>query len=316
MSFIIFFAFRTKFLGIIKAKLNIDKKLSKELLYFSTPIMLGYVASSVVSNIGTILISSLRSLEEVALYQIALPLSDLLLLISGAITIVLLPVVSELWAKNKKETLSHMLGLLTKALFILIIPLAMIMIAFPENVISMLFGERYLGAANVLQILSIGAIFLSLNYILGTSLLGIGKPGLNTKIAFIIMLANVILNIIMIPLLGVLGASIALASSNIIGFVILSYFARKYISLNIQWLNIIKIFICGFLSLLIIFAIKTILITNPWIELAISLVTGFAFYSFLILFIKSITKNEINILTSLHLPIPKFIVRIAGKILK
>ncbi|MEM7819490.1 MAG: flippase [Candidatus Aenigmatarchaeota archaeon] len=315
MSIITYLIFRIKFSEIVKSKLEIDKNLTKEILYFSTPIMIGYVASSVVSNVDTILISIFRSLEDVALYQVAHPLASLLLLVSGAITIVLLPTVSELWTKNKKETLSNMLGLLTKALFILIIPLALIMIAFPENVISMLFGEQYLGASLTLQILSIGMIIATLSYIFGSSIIGIGKPGLNTKIAFVIMGVNIVFNIILIQIFGIVGAAISLIISNLVGFFLLSYFAKKYIRVYMQWFNLLKIFVGGFLTLLIIFAIKTILITSPWIELIISLVAGFIFYAFFILITKSITKDEIKILTEINLPIPKVFVKFTFKIL-
>jgi O-antigen/teichoic acid export membrane protein len=82
------------------------------------------------------------------------------------------------------------------------------MIAFPENAIGMLFGETYLGATGALQILSIGAVFMSLNYILGYSIIGIGKPGLNTKISFVTMIINLMLDLALIPFIGMYGVAV------------------------------------------------------------------------------------------------------------
>jgi len=310
-----FFIFRYKFPFITRAKTMLTRKFSKEILYFSTPLMIGYVASSVVLNVDTVLISTFRTLKEVALYQVAQPLANLLLLVASTVTVVLMPVISELWTKNRRETVKEMLGLLTKAVFILVIPLALIMIAFPENVIGMLFGETYLGASFALQLLSLSSIILTMYYILSSSIIGIGKPLLGTKIAFVIMAVNVVFNIILIPIIGITGAALSLIASILAGFSLITYFVKKYINVLIQWFNLLKIFVGGILTLLIIFAIKTILVTNPWIELVIALVAGFIFYAFFILLTKSITKSEIDVLTSVHLPIPKILVRLAIRIL-
>jgi len=308
--------FRFKFSFIAKAKIKLDKKISKEILYFSTPLMIGYVASSVVGNIDTILLSFFRSLEEVALYQVALPLSHILLIIAGAITVVLMPLLSELWTKKKYGTIKEMLSLLTKALFIGVIPLALIMIAFPENVISMLFGESYIAASLALQILSFGMIIMTLNYIFSSSIIGIGRPGLNTKIGFVMMGASIIFNVALIPFMGIIGAAIAVVIATILGFVLYTYFIIKYVKVVMQWANLCKIFMGGILTLVIIFSIKTLLVTNPWFELIVALVIGFVFYLFFIPLTRSISKKEIKILTSMSLPIPKPLARFAIRITK
>lgn len=314
VSIISYLIFRFKFSFIAKAKTRISRKFSKEILYFSTPIMIGYVASSVVANIDTILLSVFRTLEEVALYQVALPLAHILLIVASAITVVLMPLLSELWTKKRFGTIKEMLGLLTKALFIIVIPLALILIAFPANVISMLFGETYVAASFVLQILSFGMIIMTLNYVFASSIIGIGKPGLNTKIGFVMMGISIVFNLALIPLLGIIGAAIAVIISTIVGFVLYTYFAIKYVKVVMQWLNLLKIFVGGLLTLLIIFAIKTILVTNPWLELIAALVIGFVFYLFFVPLSRSITKNEIKILTSIKMPIPKFLARFAMRI--
>jgi len=313
LSFVIF---RYQFPHIAKAKTRITKQFSKQILYFSTPLMIGYVASSVVANLDTVLLSFFRSLEEVALYQVALPMANILLLISGAITIVLLPLISELWAKKDYNTIKNILGLLTKALFIIIIPMALILIAFPENAIAMLFGETYLPAAQALQILSISMIVMTLNYIFSSTIIGIGKPFLNTKIAFIIMSINLLSNIFLIPIFGIIGASASIFISNLIGFLFLSKFSIKHTGFVMQWFNMAKILLGGFLMLTTISIIKTLLTMNPWIELIISLLSGFFVYTIFIFLTQAIIRDELKLLQKLNLPIPKILIRLTNKILK
>lgn len=310
-----FLIFNVKFSFITRAKIRINKKFSKEILYFSTPLMIGYVASSIFSNVDTVLVSIFRSLTEVGLYQVAQPLSNLLTIVAGSLTIILMPMVSELKAKNNSKMLSVILSLITKALFIIILPIAMVLIAFPENVISMLFGDAYIAAALPMQILSVGAIFMSLNYILSAAIIGIGKPGLNTKISFVTMFIGLGLNLALIPLIGIAGASITFLISSVVCFFILAFYSSKHIKVNMDWVNMLKIFAGGIITLAIIFSVKTLLTLNPWIELIFSMIVGVIFYSLFILFTKSIRRNEINIINRTNLPIPKklmsFIMKLA-----
>jgi len=310
-----FMLFRYQFPYIAKAKTRITKQFSKEILYFSTPLMIGYVASSVVTNLDTILLSFFRSLEEVALYQVALPMANILLLVVGSITIVLMPLISELWTKKKLKTIRIILGLLTKALFLIIIPLALVLITFPENAINMLFGEIYLPAVHVLQILSFAMIISTLGYIFSSALIGIGKPILHTKISFTIMLTNIISNILLIPNFGIFGAAVSMVISNLIGFLLLSRFSIKYTGFSMQWFNMAKIIAGGLLMLAVISIIKTMLIMNPWIELIISLLSGFLVYTLFIFLTRAITRDELKLLQKLNLPIPQFLIRIGNRLL-
>jgi O-antigen/teichoic acid export membrane protein len=315
MTIAVYIVFIKKFPKIIKARINLDKKLSKELLYFSAPMMMGYTASTIVTNLDTILLAFFRTPQDVALYQVALPLANLLLLVSSAITIVLLPTISELWSRKKHDMVGHMIGLVSKALFIIMIPLAMTMIAFPENVISMLFGESYVAAAPILQILSFATLIISMNSIFSSSFIGIGKPGLITKLTFIATAFNVAFNIVLIPTMGIRGAAFSLLTSSAVGFLLLSYYLRKHAKFRIQWLNIGKIFFDGLISVSLIFIIKTLLVLNPWVELFVSLIVSVAFYTTFILWSKAVTMEEINLFRRMNMPIPKFLFVFAKRIM-
>jgi len=316
ISFLSFILFKYQFPNIAQAKIKITRKFSKEIFYFSTPLMIGYIASAVVTNIDTVLLSFFRSLEEVALYQIALPMANILLLVVGSVVIVLMPLISELWTKRKLKTIRIILGLLTKALFLIIIPLALIFITFPENAISMLFGEIYIPASQALQILSVAMIISTMGYIFSSVIIGIGKPFLNTKIAFLVMFANILSNLILIPLFGIKGAAVSMIISNFVGFLLTSIFSIKYTGFTMQWFNMAKIVTGGLLMLAVISIIKTVLIMNPWIELIISLLSGFFVYTLFIFLTRAITRDELKLLQKLNLPIPEFLIRIGNKLMR
>jgi FtsH-binding integral membrane protein len=75
-----------------------------------------------------------------------------------------------------------------------------------------------------------------------------------------------------------------------------------------------KIFFAGCVSLAIVFAIKTFMVMNPWVELIISAVIGIVFYTIFVLQTKSVTRDEIYLLKSINLPIPKNFIKVLEKL--
>jgi len=269
---------------------NIRKRFSG-VFKFGLAILGSGIAGWIIAYTDTLVITFFRSSAEVGLYQVALPTSQLLWIFVASLSGILFPVLSEMWAKNHKEHLSNGVSVLLKLSFILMIPLALIIISFPELILSILFGNSYIGAAFALQILSIGAIFYTLMTIFSTTLNAIGKPQINTKIIVLIAIFNLIFNIILVPLFGIIGAAIASITSYIIGFLLSAHFSKKHVILDIQWLSLIKTLVLGVIVLILIYIVKGLLIMEPIPEAIISLIIAFGFYV-TVVFYKVLDKND------------------------
>jgi len=300
---------------IFKEKFVLRKKLIKKITAFSVLVFIASIASSVITYMDTILLTILRSLEEVGLYQVALPTSQMLLVFVTSLSVVLYPTLSEMWAKKQKRNLSSGVSLITKLAFVFIIPLSFIFIAFPEIVISNLFGVEYIDAKVVLQILSLSSIFYTLMIIGTVTINAIGKPLVATKIIILISIINLILNLILIPEFGIEGAAITTLVSYFIGFLLSIRFLNKYINMKFYWLDLGKSILLGLLTLGIIFFIKSTLIIDVILESVISLGIAFLFYFFLTLYTGIITKEDFTILNKMSLNVPlkikKLILRFA-----
>lgn len=83
---------------------------------------------------------------------------------------------------------------------------------FPDVVLDFLFGSRYIGAAIALQILSFGFFVHASLGPNSSILLTMGK----TKFVLVGSIINIILNAVLIPPLGIMGAAFASALSLIL----------------------------------------------------------------------------------------------------
>ncbi len=88
------------------------------------------------------------------------------------------------------------------------LPLILLLLIYPSTVIEMLFG-RYGEGGTALIILSLSLLVQQLGGILGTLYTAVGRPDMWNRAAIIAAILNVVLNMVFIPIWGLVGAAIA-----------------------------------------------------------------------------------------------------------
>jgi O-antigen/teichoic acid export membrane protein len=126
-------------LGIAKARLEGAGEIFSKMMKFGAPVLFGSVGFVLINNIDTTILTLFRPLSEVALYQVALPTSQLLLIFSSSLTIVVLPLVSELYTRKKFDEIGRGITVITTLLVLAIAPFVIAAIAFPDAIIRLLW---------------------------------------------------------------------------------------------------------------------------------------------------------------------------------
>lgn len=274
-------------------KFQFDSPLFRKLFAFGIPVIITSFAGLVITYTDTIMITYFRGLEEVALYNASLPTAKLLWMISESLIIVLFPLSTELWLKNKAY-LRDGLQLVYKYTLLVVLPAAGVLFVFPETALSLLFGQNYVSASFALQVLSVGAVILTLANINTTVLSGIGKPKLNSKIIVFASVFNIVGNLILIPFFGYVGGAV----STILAFIIILWFntsaLKKFVKIKIPFLSWAKTLFCSIIFILVAVLLKNLLSINVIAELTISLVTASLVYIILLFVTRTVTREEIR----------------------
>ncbi len=279
-------------------RLRYSRPLILRLLKFGMPMILGSACLFILEYIDTIMLTYFSGLRSVGLYNVAYPLASILSYFGVAVATVVFPFASELWAMRYKDKLQAGVNLIYRYAFIIMWPFSVIMFAFPELVLSVFFGAKYLEASAPLKILSIGMLFLALANINGQIISGIGKPKTFTKIIVISSLLNVILNLILVPLYDILGASIATSLSFFFMFVLTSRKTGHFLKIKLPFAYWLKNLIAAVIFVLVIGILKNMLVMNIWLETFITLTISLFVYILLIFKFKLITYKEIKMITN------------------
>lgn len=301
---------------VFREKVQVEKPLVKKMFKFALPVFIGSTAGLVLGYTDTLMIGIFRGPTEVGLYQAAQPLTFLISYFAAALCIVLLPMISEIWAKREKELLAQAMHSILKFSTIIIIPAVFVFMALPDVILRSFFGPSYVLAAVTFQILTAAVIASTLFSILQSIAAGIGKPMVTTVVVGVMACLNFITNLIFIPIYGIVGAAVTTFVSGLVGLILLNYLLRKSVKFTVPIASLSKTILAGLLTLLFILVLKPIFGSYPWwFGAIIVVVLSLPLYIGLILVMKIMSKGDLELLDSI-LPIPKRLVKIFERFVK
>lgn len=199
--------------------------------------MLGINATNVISNqIDIILIGYFLMAADVGYYSTAIAIAALFTIIPSAIQRITFPATSEFWSKNNHQALNKMIdkGMKYSACILLFFGLGVGF--FAKEIIGFVFGPEFVCAALPLCVLLIARVIRGGTVVpIGNILPAIGRPDINLKLVVVCAGMNVALNILLIPIFGILGAAIATTISLLIGVIIALVLIIKLLPVKIDF---------------------------------------------------------------------------------
>ena len=233
LSFITWYRFSKMREGSYQPTLNWSQMLGE-----SMPMMLTGSMFFILGWTDNIILGIFRSSEEVGMYDAAFKLSTLSAIVLLAINAIQAPIFSDLYHKNEMGRLQQIILKSNRLLFFTSLPVTLILCFFPETILGFL-GEGFKGAWLALILLSIGNFVNSITGSIGILLQMSGHQKQYNKIITTTAIGSIVLNFILIPKIGLVGAAISSSAAKIIQNLISVAYAKKK-------LGIISIYLPGF----------------------------------------------------------------------
>lgn len=221
----VFFLFREK----IPFHLSFDFSFFKKAIFSSFPYGLLAILGLIYFKIDTVLLTFLRGEEETGFYAASFKFLEALHFIPLAFGTALFPLMARLHEKDPKH-LSALYFSVIKFLLIISLPMVLLLVIFARPLIFLLYGPSFIPSILALQILSFTIIFMFL-HVPGAHLLFATEKYLRPVIllSFATVGLNVILNLIFIPIFGLLGASAVTVFSEFTSFLIFFILIYKFV---------------------------------------------------------------------------------------
>jgi len=275
--------------------------MKRELFSFSWPLMFAGMLGLVMGWIDTLMLGYFLTASDVGIYRASLSTAGLLMIVPGSFGAIFYPVITEFHSRGEKKELENTDAVVTKWIFMIVLPLVLLMILFSKQVLYILYGAEYIAGALVLCILGFGYLIISVFSPTNQLIQVIGRTRLimvNTSVGAVL---DVILNFWLIPIHGIEGAGVATAFSllavNALAFI------EVHVSTGIQplRLNYAKILFASIISAVFVYAItRSSFKIIPISVLIIMFSLYMGIYFLLLLIIRTFEKEDVLIMKAIE----------------
>jgi O-antigen/teichoic acid export membrane protein len=196
------------------------------LLWYALPIGGMSVIAFLNYRLDVFFVGKLSGLSQVGIYTVAVSLAQLIWLLPQAAATVLLPHVSRQRSRAAGDTAAD------TARVTRIVVLASVGASVAVGVGSVLllptvFGNAFKPSIVLLIALLPGCVMLSIATVPAAYIAGIGRPGINLRIATVTLAVTVVMDVALIPRFGAMGAAVASTTAYSISAILtIAYFLR------------------------------------------------------------------------------------------
>ena len=237
------------------------------------------------------------SMAQNGYYEQAFKIIDMIMVIITTLGTVMIPKVSREFKNGNKDVIIKSLDTSFKFIIFLSLPMCMGIIIVAPIFVPWFFGDEFVQATPILQILSMLFIFSGINSITGTQYL-ISTNQTNKHIVMLIIggAVNIVLNLIFIPILNAKGAAIG----SLLGEVVISVLEIGYLHITKQYnfFNIIKHSYKFFISIIIMSAVGFLItnhMQNNFVTMIVAVIACSATYIITLVILKEkFVLDEIN----------------------
>lgn len=214
----------------------------------------------------------------------------------------ILPIISEDYARGRKEKISEKINTLLLITSVIAIPCAMGIYTFSDEILQTLFPSRYveiIAISQALKILCSGMIFLCMATPLFSVIQAISSPSVGIKIMLTSSVVRMVLNVILVSKeeLNIAGAAISTTVSYGVIFIWSIYELSKLSELKISYRKIfVKPFFSAFFCVNtaeIFYKLMNLRFSNV-ISLGFAVILSVILYIFSLYLLSIITKNDLK----------------------
>lgn len=218
-------------------RISFNKELLKEMLKYGSKVQVGNLVQNINYRLDVLITATYCTPADVGLYGKATQLGETMWKVSGSVGTVVLP-----YSANSKDrnAMTSFLNKVTRITFGIIIVCALILTAICKPLILFVLGKNYAGSVMPFILIIPGICVFSINNILGNYFAGIGQVEKNVIASTISSVITVVLDLTLIPKIGINGASITSSISYTVCTIIVLYFYIKQTGSKLSDVLIIK----------------------------------------------------------------------------
>jgi stage V sporulation protein B len=271
-----------------------DIRRFKHLFVFGFFVSIRKIAFNVMKSLDITVLKLFFDYADVGVYSVADATSSILFSMA-AFSLPIISSISTAWTMKDHVLLEKYVKIAVKFPLIIGVPLTVIILILAAPIIVGVYGAEFQGAVVPLQILIVGTFLLMFGYTLSSILIGIGRPKIPGVLMAGAAVQYIISLFILTPILGFEGAAIALMLTGVTSLVLIPFFIKDTLRINV-FSGSLKVLFAG----AVLIALLLIIPNSSVPLLAVGAVVGFVLYVALLRYTGYISQEDVDILKTLR----------------
>jgi O-antigen/teichoic acid export membrane protein len=269
--------------GLPRPRLDgFSQPLFKEMLAFGIPMMFGYELSGIVLAVGDrYVIEALIGAEPLGLYSAAYNLCEYVqVVLIASVGQAIMPIYMQMWDQKGRAATAEFIDNCLRSYVLLGAPVIAGVAAVGRELLPALASSKYAGATVVLPWVIAGMVVDGTTPMLGAGLFIERRTRRMMAIIMSCAALNVVLNLVLVPRVGIVGSAIATLVSYAATSVLLAVAGRAFLSVTLPWPTLAR---AGAASLVMYLAVAGLYGGRGLLTVGVRGVVGASLYAALIL---------------------------------
>lgn len=239
-------------------------------------------------NSGVFALKIMGSAYDVGIFQAPYRVINRMMIIPLTISISVMPILSQLAAdKDNREEFGIKALSVVRILVMLCIPITMLVFVLSDEIVRILFGKAFTASAIAMQIqiLALGLFFI--NTFFETVFISLKRQRFLNIISGLGLVTAVVLNVILIPMYGYVGSSIAVPASQVVMFLAGAFYLTD--AMKVDWVikALSKPLMTAVITGVVIYALS-------WLNSYLLAAAGLTIYVVMLLALRVFSIDEIR----------------------
>ena len=211
-----------------------------EYLRYSLPLTPNSLIRWITDSSDRYLIGFFLGVGSVGIYSAAYAIGNLVQLFISPIQFILFPTLSKLYDEGKSNDVKVYLSYSMKYFLFIAIPAVFGLTVLSKPLLEIFTSPEFVPGSSVIPFIALAGLMAGVFQIVINITHLVKRTQFNLVIHVIAAVINVILNVLLIPMIGILGAAIATTLSYLVMVIICTIVSFRYITFNLHWDFIIK----------------------------------------------------------------------------
>lgn len=282
--FVLFFLIKSQ-IGIRRPHLS----RIKEYLSFGLPTVPRSMAGWAVASSDRYVIGYFLGAASVGVYSAGYGIGVIPFMLAVVLGFVLTPTLCKLYDEGRVNEVKTHLSYSLKYLLAIAIPFVFGAVVLAKPVLGMVSTSKIAAEGYfIVPLVALGTLFMAVHVPIANILILVKKPKVQGAIWALCALVNLGLNVLVVPLWGILGAAITTLISYALALGMTVYYSLKELRFSIEWSFVLKSLVASMLMSLVIWKMGP----EATLSTILTVVTGVIVYATALVLLKGFRREE------------------------